>query len=158
MYCIINYNNKDENNMKKIQYSEPFKTQGGAYSSWCFSPFEKNTDIYNVPVLIDTPEFIFSGIKTKECKHQRDKLYIEIEYTNKTKSFFDFIDRLRNYNIDYSYNNCKEWFSKQISKEEFEKLHYSFIEEKDNSIFIFIFIIILRIILLLIYKILKKIN
>jgi hypothetical protein len=123
MYCNLDYTN--EIDMSVIDYTNPRKSSGGSYISQCY--FRKD-DNSNVPIIFETPSFSFSEIKLI-----KNKPYIQINLSKETESFFDFITKMRTYNISYANSKSTEWFSKVMPIKYLEDYHTSMIENKESE-------------------------
>lgn len=123
MFYHLDYDN--EIDMNSIQYTNPKKSSGGSYISQCYSTNDEGS---NVPVILETPVFDFY-----ELKNIKNKTYLPIQYDEKTSSFFDFIEELRNYNIRYASQNSSKWFKKNLSVSHMEDYHCHLIDHTNET-------------------------
>jgi hypothetical protein len=114
----------NSNMSNEIRLSTPTKAQGGSYLSKCYF---KQDDEYN-PVYIQTPPFIFSGVKIK-----KNMMYVEIEETKKTAYLFDLISKIENNVVQLILSNSKKWFKQQFTSDlllEFFKSRIKILNDK----------------------------
>ena len=105
MFYHLDYDN--EIDMNSIQYTNPQKSAGGSYISQCYFINDEGS---NVPIILETPEFDFIGLKSN-----KGKTYLPITYSETSDNFFNFIKELRNYNIRYAGERSSKWFKKHLS-------------------------------------------
>lgn len=123
MFHHLDYDN--EIDLSSIQYSTPKKSSGGSYISQCYFTNEEGS---NVPIILETPDFEFS-----QLKNNNNKIYIPIDYSEKSENFFVFIKRLRDYNIQYSSLRSNDWFKKPLPVSHMEDYHCDMIENIDGK-------------------------
>lgn len=114
------------NNYKldNIKYTDPKIGQGGCRVIEPYMKYQEEC----IPVFFETPKFSFQEIKKKN-----GKLFVEIEYNQKTKLFFDFIEQLHTYNLRYAEENSLLWFNKQLSYEELDNYYDSMIINEEGK-------------------------
>ncbi len=95
-----------------IMFCQPKKIQGGSYISSCYLTNENN----NYPVYIQTPPFLFNGIKTKQ-----NHAIIEIEENESNKKLFNLVDKLEKNSLPIICKNSSSWFRTEISLEYLEQ-------------------------------------
>ena len=101
---LINYANI---NFDKIEYSIPYKSDTGYYTSLCTYRIANNIVI---PLLIETPRLKSSNTIIKA---DGDKLYVDLEIPIDSE-FYDFINKFDTNNINNCQDNSKEWFGRNI--------------------------------------------
>lgn len=123
MYYNLDYTN--ETDMSVINYTFPKKAAGGSYISKCYYQNENGS---NVPILVETPQFSF-----KDIHINKNKPYIEIFLNEETEPFFEFVNNLRDYNINYASKQSSIWFSKEMSSKFLEEYHIDMIQNIDEN-------------------------
>ena len=121
MYYNIDFSK--EFNMDLINYTNPKKSSGGSYVSQCYFRKDDNT---NVPIMFETPFFPFT-----ELKLIRNKTFLQLPMSEETEFLFEFMEELRNYNIEYASQKSFKWFSKQLTLKHLKDYHKPLFEKTE---------------------------
>ena len=107
-----------------ILFSQPVKISGGGYLSSCYITDQNQ----NYPIYIQTPVFLYNGIKTKQ-----NHAIIDLEENTNTQEFFKLIEELENSALPKIVENSDKWFTNSLSlellTEQFEK-QIKFVNQK----------------------------
>ena len=96
-YKIYNYKTYD---LAELSYQKPVKsTRGNVYSCNVDKPFD---------VLFQSKEIVLPS----DVEVGDREAYIQVDAND--SDFGDFIRRLDEHNIEYIYNNCKDWFEREL--------------------------------------------
>lgn len=93
-------------NLNRINFSDPIKVKGNCLLT-------KSSYNYNntqIPIYIQTPKMTSTnGLIINDTRS-----YIELEINRNHVSFYDFINKLDEHNINITYNNSEDWFEQKL--------------------------------------------